>query len=126
MLIELQADQLRDALGKVLSVVERKNTRPILTFCLIKANENELEIVGSDLEVSTKIIIPAHVENPGSFCISAKNIFDILRELPNEKISLNIDNAKSILKLVCNQIKYSLLQVLQHYILLSKCTSKRQ
>jgi DNA polymerase-3 subunit beta len=46
---------LRDGLSKVLSVVDKRNARPILTHCKIEALENRLEISATDLEVSAKI-----------------------------------------------------------------------
>lgn len=108
MKLTIQSQILRDALNKVLSVVDKKNSRPILTNCLLKSQGSKLEIVATDLEVSAKVILDAKIDNEGSFCINSKNIADILRELPNDDLILNVDN-NNFLNLICKNISYSLL-----------------
>lgn len=107
--ITAQVEELRNALNKVLTVVDKKNTRPILTYTLINGNESGLEISATDLEVSAKINVCAKVENSIPFCVNGKNIFDILKELPNEELTLDINPDENILKIECLDIKYSLL-----------------
>lgn len=109
MRIGIRVEPFRNALSKLLTVVDRKSSRPILSQCLIKSHDNFIEIFASDLEVSARLKIPADVENSGSFCISAKNIFDILRELPDDEVSLQVSETDNLLKLQCGSIKYSLL-----------------
>lgn len=99
---------LREAINKVLSVVDKKNSRPILTNCLLKTAGNKLELIATDLEVSAKIILDAKIEKEGSFCINSKNIAEILRELPNDEIVMSVDNT-NLLNLTCKNISYSLL-----------------
>lgn len=108
MKLTIQSQLLRDAINKVLSVVDKKNSRPILTNCLIKTHGQSLELIATDLEVSAKILLNAKIENEGSFCINSKNIADILRELPNDELVLNVDNS-NYLNLSCKNINYSLL-----------------
>ncbi len=107
MKLTIQSQILRDAINKVLSVVDKKNSRAILTNCLLKSHGKKLEIIATDLEVSAKIILNAQIESEGSFCINSKNIADILRELPNEDLVLHVDN--NLLNLTCKSINYSLL-----------------
>ena len=110
MKLTIQSHVLRDAINKVLSVVDKKNSRPILTNCLIRSQGQKLELIATDLEVSAKIILNAKIETEGSFCINSKNISDILRELPNEELLLNVDN-NNLLNLNCKNINYSLLVI---------------
>ncbi|MBL7665415.1 MAG: DNA polymerase III subunit beta [Bacteriovoracaceae bacterium] len=109
MKIQIQSDKLRDALNKILTVVDRKNSRPILTNCLINVDNNSITLIASDLEVSSRIIIPAITNGKGSFCINSKNFFDIVRELPDSVVDLEIQNSENLLKLNCQSISYSLL-----------------
>jgi DNA polymerase-3 subunit beta len=104
----IQAPVLRDAIGKLLTVVDRKNSRPILTNCLVKANKTTLELIATDLEVSAKLILPAKVEVEGSVCINTKNIADILRELPNDEVKLAVEGGNQ-LNLSCKNIDYQLM-----------------
>lgn len=108
MKLTIQSQILRDAINKVLSVVDKKNSRPILTNCLIKSVGQKLELIATDLEVSAKIILNAKIEGEGSFCINSKNIADILRELPNDDVVLNVEN-NNLLNITCKNINYSLL-----------------
>lgn len=110
MKLKIQSHLLREAINKLLTVVDKKNSRPILTNCLIKAANKKLEIVATDLEVSAKIILDAQIEGEGSFCINSKNIADILRELPNEDLLISVDN-NNLLNLSCKNINYSLLVI---------------
>lgn len=108
MKLTIPSQVLRDAINKVLSVVDKKNSRPILTNCLLKTTGQKLELIATDLEVSAKIILNANIENEGSFCINSKNIAEILRELPNDDLTLSVDNS-NLLNLTCKNINYSLL-----------------
>lgn len=109
MKLTIQSHILRDAINKVLTVVDKKNSRPILTNCLIKTGNNKIELIATDLEVSAKVILNAKIESDGSFCINSKNIADILRELPNDELVMSVDNSTSLLHLNCKNINYSLL-----------------
>lgn len=109
MLIRANTHELRDALNKILSVVDKKNSRPILTYTLFTAKENYLELSATDLEVSSKVKISTNVDKEGTFCANAKNIFDILKELPDQEIELKLSEDGNSLKLTCQDIHYSLL-----------------
>lgn len=110
MKLSIQAQVLREAINKLLSVVDKKNSRPILTNCLIKSQGKKIELIATDLEVSAKIILDASIQEEGSFCINSKNFSDILRELPNEEVQLSVDN-NNLLNLSCKNINYSLLVI---------------
>ncbi|TDJ05279.1 MAG: DNA polymerase III subunit beta [Deltaproteobacteria bacterium] len=106
---QVQTEHLRNDLNKILSVVDKKNSRPILSYTLFKAEKNSIEFSATNLEVSAKVVIPAIVENSGTFCVNAKNIFDIVRELPDGDIFFEMKEGTNFLNLSCNNIHYSLL-----------------
>ena len=109
MKINIQSQTFRDGLNKVLTVIDKKNSRPILTNCLINAYENHIELIATDLEVMAKIKIPANVTEKGNFCINTKNIFEIVRELPDAEMVMDINQESNLLNISCKQINYSLL-----------------
>lgn len=109
MKFKILANQLRDVVTRLNSVVDKKNSRPILTNFLFKLTPNKLEVLATDLEVSAKIVVPVHAVDSGEFCVSSKNIGDILRELPNQEIVIEIDKTKNLLNLTCDEIKYALI-----------------
>lgn len=109
MKININSNVLRDGLNKVLTVIDKKNARPILTNCLFSAQNGRLELIATDLEVTAKVMLDSTVSEEGSFCINTKNFHDILRELPEAQVELEIDQNKNVLELNCQKINYSLL-----------------
>ena len=107
--ISIQSNLLRDGINKILTVIDKRSSRPILTNCLINTFESHIELVATDLEVMAKILIPANVSETGNFCINTKNIFDIVRELPDAEIEMDINQENNVLNINCKKINYSLL-----------------
>lgn len=109
MLVRVEVSELREALNKILSVVDKKNSRVILSYVNIIAKNNNLELLATDLEVSAKLKVSAIVENSGNLCVNARNIFDIVRELPDQTVSLELISGQNTLKITCGNIHYSVL-----------------
>ncbi len=109
MILNLDIISFREAINTLLSVVDKKNTRPILSYILFSASKGSLILTATDLEVSAKIVLKADVEGEGSFCVNGKNLFDILRELPNQNLVISVNDKTNTLNLNCALIEYSLL-----------------
>jgi DNA polymerase-3 subunit beta len=109
MIVKISVADLKDTLNKILSVVDKKNTRLILNFIQIKAYENKIEMTATDLEVSAKVTTTCLVEKPGTFCVNAKNIFDIVKELPDKELKIELLEGSNSLKLTCDNINFTLL-----------------
>lgn len=108
MQIVLPANILKDALNKIFSVVDRKSSRPILTNCLFHVQNNKLTISAMNSEISAQVHIGIQSEDEKKFCINAKNIFDIIREMPDRPIFLYFDNESQLLQIKCEKIQFSL------------------
>jgi DNA polymerase-3 subunit beta len=106
---QVSTESIREAINKVTSVVDRKNTRPILAYTLVEASNGQISFSATDLEVSAKVTIEAVTEVQGSFCVNAKNFSDILRELPNSNLELKLDETQNSLKINCGDIHFTLL-----------------
>lgn len=109
MLIKISVHELKETLNKILSVVDKKNTRLILNFIQIQASGNKIEMTATDLEVSAKVTANCIVEKPGVFCVNAKNIFDIVKELPEKELTIELPEGSNNLKLTCGSINFTLL-----------------
>src|SRR3712207_1396121 len=71
------------SLGHVQSVVERRNTIPILSNVLIEATEaGELRLMATDLDLQVNDAIEAQVQQPGATTVPAHTLFEIVRKLP--------------------------------------------
>jgi DNA polymerase III subunit beta len=70
------------SLGHVQSVVERRNTIPILSNVLIETGGDGLKFMATDLDLQVVELAPAHVDVTGATTVSAHTLFDIARKLP--------------------------------------------
>ncbi|MDZ4661944.1 MAG: DNA polymerase III subunit beta [Pseudomonadota bacterium] len=76
-----QQEDLLAALSRVQSIVEKRSTMPILQNILLKVDKNTLKIFATDLEVSLVDEIQVGGKTDGGLAVSAKNLFDIIKEL---------------------------------------------
>jgi DNA polymerase-3 subunit beta len=75
---------LLKGLGHVQSVVERRNTIPILSNVLLEAKEDgSLRLMATDLDLQVDESVAANVEQAGATTLSAHTLFDIVRKLPD-------------------------------------------
>lgn len=87
-------------LSHVQSVVERRNTIPILSNVLIEAaGDGTLKIMATDLDIQVVESLSAvSVDTPGAITVSAHLLFDIARKLPEgSQVSLEVaDNRMAV------------------------------
>src|SRR3546814_14173023 len=80
---------LLKSLGHVQSVVERRNTIPILSNVLIEASGDPvsgasgLRLMATDLDLPIVVSATAHVDQPGETTVSAHTLFDIVCKPPD-------------------------------------------
>ncbi|TMJ17535.1 MAG: DNA polymerase III subunit beta [Alphaproteobacteria bacterium] len=73
---------LLKGLGHVHSVVERRNTIPILSNVLIEADEGGgLRLMATDLDLQVNETVEADVSEPGATTVPAHTLFDIVRKM---------------------------------------------
>ncbi|MDH4217586.1 MAG: DNA polymerase III subunit beta, partial [Candidatus Aminicenantes bacterium] len=90
-------------------IVEKRNTMPILANILINATENEIEIIGTDLEVGLKTHFPAKIEETGSITISGKKLFEIVRSLAEEQRVLFNEGKDLIMEILSGESEFKVL-----------------
>ena len=91
-------EKLLEALQQVQNVVSTRTTLPILSNVLLQANETELFLTTTDLDVGVRGTCEAHVDKAGATTLPARRVFNIIRELPSSEIQVDVDgkNAASI------------------------------
>jgi DNA polymerase-3 subunit beta len=98
-------------LGRVQSVAERRNTMPILANVHLDARgagqEGVLELGATDLEVGVRSLHPADVKTAGRVTASAKKLYEIVRELPDEPVAIE-STPNSYLALRCARVAFDL------------------
>lgn len=79
----VERSTLLKALGHIQSVVERRNTIPILGNVKIEAKNNVLSLTATDMDISATESIPADIQTEGAITVPAHTLYDIVRKLPD-------------------------------------------
>ena len=99
---------LLKSLGHVQSVVERRNTIPILSNVLIEASEEgSLRLMATDLDLQVDESVPANVSQPGAITVSAHTFFDIVRKLP-EGSQVELSASEGKMQVVAGRARFNL------------------
>ncbi|MBN2906207.1 MAG: DNA polymerase III subunit beta [Rhodobacteraceae bacterium] len=83
MKISIERGALLRAVGQAQSVVERRNTIPILANVLIEAEGDTVSFRATDLDIEVVDKVPAQVERAGATTVSAVTLHEIVRKLPD-------------------------------------------
>ena len=83
MKLSIDRSVLVRALSHVQSVVERRNTIPILGNVLLRAEKGLLSITASDMDLEVIETIEAEIASGGSTTTPAHTLYDIVRKLPD-------------------------------------------
>tara|TARA_A200000113_G_scaffold10984_1_gene10613 strand:+ start:18488 stop:19582 length:1095 start_codon:yes stop_codon:yes gene_type:complete len=100
MKLSINKEQIITQLQSLAAVADKKQTLPILSNILIKADEEEIAFKSTDLEVELEFVIAHKSVIPGEITVPAKKIADIIKELPDGQIhfELNEDTTKLVIK----------------------------
>ncbi|SFD18570.1 DNA polymerase III subunit beta [Tropicimonas isoalkanivorans] len=83
MKISIERGTLLKAVAQAQSVVERRNTIPILANVLIEAEGENVSFRATDLDIEVVDKVPAQVERAGATTVSAVTLHEIVRKLPD-------------------------------------------
>ena len=96
----VERSHLLKSLGHVHRVVERRNTIPILSNVLLRADGGKLTLKATDLDLEVTEAVPAEIGQAGATTVPAHILYDIVRKLPDgAELSLDTgDSAQLALK----------------------------
>ncbi len=102
--------KLLDCLNHFQSVVERRNTIPILSnIRIVSEQNNNLSLTATDLALELSEALVAEVKNQGSITIPSQLFFDIVRKAPeNSKITLRKDEKVDLVYVSFFESKFSI------------------
>jgi DNA polymerase III subunit beta len=90
MKLEIKKEDFLTGLRLVQSIADQKSTDPTLANVLIQTATDNVLLMATDLEVSTKSTYQAIIKEEGSITIPAKKVFEIVNELPeNSQVVLS-------------------------------------
>ncbi len=97
--------ELLNALTTVVKALGVNSTLPVLQGVKITTHTESLCVEATDLDFSSKVEVPASIEVPGEAVLPGKLIFDIVKSLPNAKMSLSVEDNKSVV--TCETVAFS-------------------
>ncbi|MBD8878655.1 DNA polymerase III subunit beta [Roseibium polysiphoniae] len=105
----LERTDLLKSLTHVHRVVERRNTIPILSNVLLRAEDGALKLKATDLDLEILETVPAMIEMPGATTVPAHMIYDIVRKLPDgSQVVLETTSDNATLEIRAGRSKFAL------------------
>ena len=83
MRVTVERSHLLKSLGHVHRVVEKRNTIPILSNVLLRAEGARLLLKATDLDLEITETVPADIAQASATTVPAQILFDIVRKLPD-------------------------------------------
>ncbi|MFS4581514.1 DNA polymerase III subunit beta [Phaeobacter sp. C3_T13_0] len=109
MKISIERGTLLKAVAQAQSVVERRNTIPILANVLIEAEGDIVQFRATDLDIEVVDKAPAQVERAGATTVAATTLHEIVRKLPDGAlVTLTADAASGRLTVEAGRSNFSL------------------
>ncbi len=96
--------------ARMQGVAERKSTMPVLANVLLAVDgQNGMRLAATDLYLSLLGRVPAEVSKPGSVAVSAKDLFERVKMMPDGPVVIATqDNATTTLKASGSARRYTL------------------
>jgi DNA polymerase-3 subunit beta len=96
--------------ARMQGVAERKSTMPVLANVLLAVDgQNAMRLAATDLYLSLLGRVPAEVSKPGSVAVSAKDLFERVKMMPDGPVVIATqDNATTTLKASGSARRYTL------------------
>jgi len=109
MKLTIERAALLKSLAHVQSVVERRNTIPILSNVKLEGQGSVLRLNATDMDLDFVEESPAHVARPGATTVPAHTLYDIVRKLPDgSQVEIDFSAEDGQLTLRSGRSKFSL------------------
>ena len=92
MKFSVSKEKLLEGLQTVQNVVSTRTTLPILSNVLLQAVDGQLRFTTSDLDVGIRASVEVNVEKAGATTLPARRLLSIVRELPANEITVEVDS----------------------------------
>jgi DNA polymerase-3 subunit beta len=109
MKLTIERAALLKSLAHVQSVVERRNTIPILSNLLLEAGDGQLALTATDMDLTIVEAVAAELAEPGATTAPAHTLYDIVRKLPEgAQVQLATDGESGRMKLTSGRSSFNL------------------
>jgi len=99
---------LLNGLSLVQGIIERRTTVPILGNVLLESKDGQLQVDATDLEVGIHTAIACNSAKPGKTTLSARKLFEIVRETEAAEVSLRTLD-KDWVEIKCGRAKFKMM-----------------
>ena len=100
---------LLKTLNHVQSIVEKRNTIPVLSNVRIEALEDGISFKATDMDTEITEIVDAHISQTGATTAPAHMLYDIVRKLSDgAEVELNFPDDKGLLSITSGRSHFSL------------------
>ena len=106
MKLSITREKLQKGLGAVSATIPARTTLPVLSNILLRADENSVQLCGTDLDISVQVTIDAEVEAEGAVTVPAKKFSEITRELEDAPVHLIADQDQ--IRIECGRSRFKL------------------
>jgi DNA polymerase-3 subunit beta len=88
--LTVQQGDLAYGAAKALATVAVKSPQPLFSCLLLEADVQGLRLVGTDLDVTTVVRVPATVKKPGRTAVAARHFHEVVRKMPGGALAMAI------------------------------------
>ena len=107
--IKANSSDLLKALNHIHGIVEVRHTLPILSNIVLSAENNELSLSSTNLDIFCSDKIDAEIVNSGEISVPAITFFEIVKRLPSgSEVILSMGDEDTELILKCGRSKFNL------------------
>ena len=107
MKFSIARETLLTPLSRVIGVVEKRQTLPILSNVLIRLQDGQLELTGTDLEVQLVARVAVSSGEDGAVTVPARKLLDIFRLLPDNS-EVKVETREDRVGIRCGSSRFSL------------------
>src|SRR5918996_1226368 len=101
-------DELNAKLGVVARAVSTRTAVQVLLGVLLRAENGELQLAATDMELSLRASLGAEVEDEGAIVVPGKLLLDIARLLPLGEVSIEHRAEEGVVRVECGSASYRL------------------
>ncbi len=105
--VQIDRDAFLEGLQMVQSIVEPRQTLPILANILLETNGEYVQLTATDLQVGARVSVPARVIGKGSVTLSARKLLEIVKELSAADLFITLQE-NAWVGLRCGGVAYKL------------------
>jgi len=96
---------LLNSVNIALKAISSRTTLSILKCLYLQVQDNKFKIIANDLEIGIESYIDSIIIETGSVAIDAKIFSDIVRKLPNDQVTIMVDE-NNLTTITCQKSKF--------------------